>query len=60
MVMTELLAMLRWASPPSDIQDDHPRDTGQATATGGAPSQDAEQASTAHPDEEQCDLLGVN
>ena len=60
MVMTEPLAVLRWASPPPGIQDDHPRGTGQATAAGAAPSRDAEQASRAHPDEEQCDLLGVN
>ena len=28
LVMTEPLAVLRWASPLPDIQDDHPRDTG--------------------------------
>ena len=61
MVMTEPLAVLRWASPPPDIQDDQPRDTAKQPrpeARGPVPGRRAGVHS--HPDEEQCDLLGVN
>ena len=59
MVMAEPLAVLRWASPLPDIQDDHPRVPAKQPRPEACRPRKPSRRSE-HPDEEQCDLLGVN